>query len=179
MTTILELPSAWRAYLMPASFNGARFHCDANAMESGRRIVEHQFPKKDLPYAEDMGRHAREFTIRGYCIVYPRDQDDLFQRDYRQPRDALILALEAEGPGTLQLPTRPAQVVVCTRFRFSEEDRFGGFCTFDMTFAEYGMPPQDYAAGVATATIVQQASQVLRDQAVQALAPPPIPALSA
>ena len=61
---------------MPASFNGARFHCEANARESGRRIVEHQFPKKELPYAEDMGRAAREFTVRGYCIVFPYDSGE-------------------------------------------------------------------------------------------------------
>ena len=101
---------------MPASFNGARFHCESNARESGRRIVEHQFPKKDDPYAEDMGRAAREFTIRGYCIVYPFDTGDgLHQMDYTLVRDALIAQLEAGGPGMLQLPTQPAQQVVCPR----------------------------------------------------------------
>src|SRR6201993_402703 len=111
MTTIFELTPgvpSWRDDWVRATYNGAPFHCEANSRESGRRIVEHEFPKKELPYAEDMGRHAREFTIRGYCIVFPYDSElTLYQRDYRIPRDALIAQLETEGPGVLQLPTQP------------------------------------------------------------------------
>src|ERR1700750_665841 len=127
MTNIFDLPSGWRGSLMPASCTGARFHCESNARESGRRIVEHQFPKKDLPYAEDMGRAAREFTVRGYCIVFPFETGHgLRSLDYTVVRDALIAQLEADGPGTLQLPTQAAQQVVCPRYRVSEEERFGG-----------------------------------------------------
>ena len=86
--------------MLPASFNGARSPLREHRRESGRRIVEHQFPKKDLPYAEDMGRSAREFTVRGYCIVFPFDTGDgLRTIDYTVVRDLLIAALEAEGPG--------------------------------------------------------------------------------
>ncbi|WP_456779940.1 DNA circularization N-terminal domain-containing protein [Bradyrhizobium sp. USDA 3315] len=116
---------------MPASYNDARFHCEVNTRESGRRIVEHEFPKKELHYAEDMGRQAREFNVRGYCIVYPYDSEILlFRRDYRQARNLLIDVLEAERPGVLQLPTQPPQIVVCSRYRITEEERFGGYCAF-------------------------------------------------
>ncbi|MCA6104936.1 DNA circularization N-terminal domain-containing protein [Bradyrhizobium sp. WSM 4400] len=99
--------------------------------ESGRRIVEHEFPKKELPYAEDMGRQAREFNVRGYCIVYPSDSEILlFRRDYRQARNLLIDVLEDERPGVLQLPIQPPQLVVCSRYRITEEERFGGYCAF-------------------------------------------------
>jgi prophage DNA circulation protein len=173
MTSIFDLPAVWRARMMPASFNGARFHCESNARESGRRIVEHQFPKKDYPYAEDMGRAAREFTIRAYCIVFPFDTGDgLRTLDYTVVRDALIAQLEAEGPGTLQLPTQPAQQVVCPRYRVNEEERFGGYCTIDMTFQEYGLDPSLTAPSVATASAVTDASQTVRDQVQQSLAPP-------
>jgi prophage DNA circulation protein len=175
MTNIFDLPSVWRNSLLPASFNGARFHCEANSRESGRRIVEHQFPKKELPYAEDMGRAAHEFSIRGYCIVFPYDGDDLYQRDYRQPRDALIKALEAEGPGTLQLPTQPAQQVVCPRYRMSEEERFGGYCVFDITFQEYGLDPQQLAPSTATASAITGASEALRSQVLRSLSEQPLP----
>jgi len=111
--------------------------------ESGRRIVPHEYPKKDVPYAEDMGRRAREFTIRGYIIVYPRnvDGDDLKKKDYTVARDALIKALETDGPSTLQLPLLGIMNVACTRYRVTEENRSGGFCSFDMSFVEYGQPP--------------------------------------
>jgi prophage DNA circulation protein len=169
-SSMFDLPSAWRGDMMPASFMGARFHCEMNSRESGRRIVEHEFPKKDLPYAEDMGRHAREFTIRGYCIVFMYDTDTpLWQRDYRVPRDLLIAALEKEGPGILQLPTQPPQMVVCPRYRLTEEERFGGYCVFDMTFQEYGLDPQQIGTA-STGILVAGASQTLRDEVMRVLA---------
>nr|WP_249792674.1 DNA circularization N-terminal domain-containing protein [Bradyrhizobium sp. BRP22] len=155
---------------MPASFNDARFHCEVNSRESGRRIVEHEFPKKELPYAEDMGRSAREFTVRGYCIVYPYDSEIvLFRRDYRLARNLLIAALEKEGPGVLQLPTQPPQMVVCSRYRLTEEERMGGFCMFDMTFLEYGIDPQRWAPSIDTAGALAEASKAMRGQAMRVL----------
>jgi hypothetical protein len=42
--------------------------------------------------------------------------------------------------------------VLCTRFRVTEEERFGGYCVFDMSFFEYGQAPatgtRDSAAGI-------------------------------
>ncbi|MBO4221948.1 DNA circularization N-terminal domain-containing protein [Bradyrhizobium neotropicale] len=172
MANIFDVPSAWRDQLMPASYNDARFHCEVNSRESGRRIVQHEFPKKDLPYAEDMGRSAREFTVRGYCIVYPYDSEILlFRRDYRQARNLLIDALEAEGPGVLQLPTQPPQLVVCARYRITEEERFGGYCVFDMTFLEYGIDPQRWAPSIDTAAALNSASKNMRSEAMRVLKP--------
>jgi prophage DNA circulation protein len=154
-TTILQLQSgiAWRSSLRRASFRGARFHVDTGVRESGRRIVNHEFPKREVPYAEDMGRKAREFTVRGYIIVYPRDTGDLLQqKNYIPARDALILALEEDGPANLQLPTLGILNVACQRYRITEEEKFGGYCVFDMTFTEFGQAPatgtRDSAAGI-------------------------------
>jgi prophage DNA circulation protein len=205
MTTIFDAsPGAvWRQELMPASFRGAYFHCESNARESGRRIVEHEFPKKDYPYAEDMGRHFREFTIRGYCIVFPvvtdqqrqllvnsfghsqqrgvpvvlpppqwQDPNQLFVNDYRIPRDLLLTALETEGPGDLQLPTQQLQSVVCTRYRLTEEEKFGGYCVFDMTFQEYGVDPLLMVTPPNTAQVLAGIAAQLRSQVQRALQPP-------
>lgn len=125
---------------MPASFRGARFHVDTSSKESGQRIVVHEFPKKDLPYAEGMGRRAIEFSVRGYCIAYPvaHPSIELYNPDYRKARDRLLTALETGGDGVLQLPFVPPMSVVCPRFRMTEEDKLGGFCVFDMQFVEFG-----------------------------------------
>ena len=154
-TTILQLQSgiAWRSSLRRASFRSARFHVDTGVRESGRRTVQHEFPKRDVPYAEDMGRKAREFTVRGYIIVYPKDTGDVLQqKNYIPARDSLILALETEGPADLQLPTLGVLNVQCTRYRITEEEKFGGYCVFDMTFTEFGQAPgngtRDSAGGV-------------------------------
>ena len=44
--------SPWRARLLPAHFDGCMFHVEAGSQEGGRRIVTHEFPKKDLTYYE-------------------------------------------------------------------------------------------------------------------------------
>ena len=154
-TTILSLQSgiAWRSSLRRASFRSAQFHVDTGVRESGRRIVNHEFPKRDAPYAEDMGRKARSFTVRGYIIVYPKDTGDVLQqKNYIPARDSLILALETDGPANLQLPTLGVLNVACTGYRITEEEKFGGYCVFDMSFTEYGQAPatgtRDSAAGV-------------------------------
>jgi prophage DNA circulation protein len=146
MATIRDLPSGWRDALMPADFDGNPFHVESNAIQNGRRIVLHQFPKKDLPYAEDMGRQAFTFAVVGYCIQFPMDlQAPLYLRDYRIARDQLAKRLSQGGPGLLQLPTAtqdlPPMYVVCTRHELREERERGGFCIFTMNFTEVGAPP--------------------------------------
>jgi prophage DNA circulation protein len=173
MASIFDIPSIWRNRLRPASYKGARFHCEVNSRESGRRIVEHEFPKKEKPYAEDMGHSAQAFNVRGYCIVFPYDSGiQLYNRDYRIARDRLRRVLDAEGPGALQLPTQKFEWVVCARYRLTEEERFGGFCIFDMTFMEYGLDPQITAATADTEAILSDARDFLRDQLLRVLAPP-------
>src|SRR5499427_9529636 len=100
ISTIRDLPSPWRAKLMPANFDTFMFHCESGSRENGRRIVTHEFPKKDLPYSEDMGRRAIEFSVRGYIIQYVTDANALYMRDYTNPRDALMDRLERGGSGT-------------------------------------------------------------------------------
>jgi prophage DNA circulation protein len=142
MTTIRDIRNPWRDALLPASFDGNLFHVEAGSKENGRRIVVHEFPKKELPYAEDLGRRAIEFSVRGYCISFMFDTDNpLYQRDYRIARDLLRDRLETEGSGTLQMPSLPPMRVVCPRYRLSEEERLGGYCVFDMQFVEFGAPP--------------------------------------
>jgi prophage DNA circulation protein len=148
MAQITEIPNTpWRDALRPASYRTAQFHVEAGSRENGRRIVQHEFPKRDIPYAEDMGRKSYDFTVRGYCIAYPFDTDrDLYRRDYRISRDLLIDELERYGSGVLQLPLLPPMVVVVQRYRVTEEQKAGGYCSFDITFMEAGQqlpPPRD------------------------------------
>jgi prophage DNA circulation protein len=131
----------WRSKYLPARFDNALFHVEAGSRESGRRIVTHEFPKKDIPYSEDMGRRAIEFSVRGYLIQFVTDANPLYMRDYTTPRDALMDRLEQGGAGTLQLPFQRPLTVVCTRYRMTEEARLGGFVSFDMTFVEFGSAP--------------------------------------
>ena len=85
---IRDIHNPWRDALLPASFKNVEFHVESASEDNGRRIVVHEFPKKESPYAEDMGRRAFGYMVRGYCISYMVDTDiPLYQRDYRVPRD--------------------------------------------------------------------------------------------
>lgn len=104
-----------------------------------------------------------EFSVRGYCITYVHTEDTLFNLDYRVTRDLLLEVLEKEGYGVLQLPTLPPYIVVCPRYRLTEEMKLGGYCTFDMTFVEFGLPPTDQPVSARDALL--QAQEEARRQA--------------
>ena len=123
----------WKLELQPASFNGVEFKVDVSSRGGGRRIANHEYPKRDIPYAEDMGRKSRRFTITGY-VIGPF---------YKDQRDALIDQLEIEGPGTLILPTgmtrASEQLVTIENYSVTERRERGGIATFEMSFLEFGV----------------------------------------
>ena len=115
--------------LVGASFRGVPFFVDSSERGGGgRRIVTHEFPGRDDPFVEDLGRGARTFRIEGYVIG----------DDYLSQRDALLSALEdQEGPGTLLHPYYGVRSVICMpglTVRESKSD--GGMATFGIEFAE-------------------------------------------
>lgn len=171
----LPFRDAW----IPASFRNAPFFVEATSRDNGRRVITHEFPKKDIPYSEDMGRRAKTFTLRAYCITYPKTLDgqaaQLYNIDYRMVRDALLTSLEAPGPGTLILSTLPSENVVVTRYRLTEEERFGGYCTFDIEFSEYGVPPQYLIPSQNTNIVLNTAADTLRAQTAAGMAGPDPP----
>jgi prophage DNA circulation protein len=183
MSTIMDIKLPFRVDILPASYKGAPFFCEVNARNNGRRIITHEFPKKDIPYSEDMGRRAKTFTLRGYCITHPVTLDGekggLYNIDYRVVRDNLLFQLESSGPGILVLPTLPAENVVLTRYRLTEEDRFGGYCAFDLEFAEFGLDPQVLTSSANVQQVLNTAADTLRQQTALGMAgdnpatPPP------
>jgi hypothetical protein len=156
--TIRDIHNPWRDQLLPAMYDGVPFFVDAGSRESGRRTVIHEFPKRDVPYSEDMGRRAIEYSVRGYIVAFMSDTQtvsdpnhpdymaQLYMRDYRITRDRLQMRLDTGGEGVLQLPFMaragegdPLQLMaVCTRYRMTEENKLGGYVVFDMTFVQYG-----------------------------------------
>jgi len=133
---------AWRARLRPASWRGVPFYVDEAAGEVGRRFEMHQYPQRDAPWAEDLGRAQRRWSVTGY-VIGP---------GYMGLRDRLLTACETQGPGTLIHPYLGNLRVVCERFRFRERDEEGGICRFDLSFAEpgeRGAPTARRAAGAA------------------------------
>jgi len=166
----LQYPgSGWRQRLLPAHFDGFQFHCESGSRDNGRRIVTHEFPKKDFPYSEDMGKRATEFSVRGYLIQFVTETaSPLYQRNYTYARDNLKFRLETGQPGSLQLPLQDPMIVVCTRYRLTEEERLGGYCVFDMSFVELGVPPFNPTPSSYQNLVAQ--SETLRADTLAALA---------
>jgi len=121
----------WRERLMLGwSFRGVPFWVEQQARQSGRRNVEHEYPKRNIPYAEDMGRHAVRYTIQGFLIG----------PNYLAEKSNLLNALEADDAGILVDPMVGSMLVMCERYSVTETRERGGYCVFEMAFAEAGVP---------------------------------------
>jgi prophage DNA circulation protein len=145
---------SWRDNLHPGSFRGVPFSVSATDGEIGRRTVLHEYPKRDLPYAEDMGRKAREFTLEALVLG----------DDYMAKRDRLIEALEKSGAGELVHPYRGRLRVAVLSARLSESTGQGGVARFMLTFIESGENTQP-AATTDTAAVVDAAADAAQGMA--------------
>lgn len=130
-------------------FREARFIVPDSDLTIGRRHEVHEYPLRDLPYVEDLGRKARQFTIEVFV-------DATLAGDYLAARDALIAAIEAPGPGSLVHPWYGTLTVSITEAIVRESTREGGRATFRLTCVESGeltFPTggADTGAGVAQA----------------------------
>lgn len=130
---IRDLHNPWRDKWQTALFRDAMFFVETDTRMSGRRVAMHQYPKRNVPYAEDMGRTNYRFIVQGY-VIGPA---------YLDLRDNLITALEKDGPGWLRLPLpyqMADQYVMVQSYSVTEARERGGFCTVEMDFLEYGDP---------------------------------------
>lgn len=153
--------------LREASFRGARFEVDDVEASGGRRVVLHEYPLRDTPYSEDLGRRAREFSVRGY-IIQGRTYD------YATARVDLLKALEAYGPGELVHPWHGEVSVVVDDYRLRESMERGGLLELDIRFREAGQlanptASADTAKGVASAA--SSVRQALKNSFLSAFAP--------
>ncbi len=121
--------------LLPASFRGAPFAVLQNDTTGGRRIALHQYPGRDAPWAEDMGRAPRQFRFRGFIV----DNDVLFAGGPIQLQRALLLAaLEKKGPGILTHPTLGILNVSVVRFSIGEDLGAGRMSSVEIEYVESG-----------------------------------------
>lgn len=126
---------SWRDQLQPASFRGVDFKDASNDSSFGRRAQVHEFPLRDKPYVEDLGRKARTYNIDGYVIG----------TDYIAQRDQLIEALEKPGPGILVHRYYGQIRVQVIDFRVRQSNSEGGWAQFSMVFVEAGEEPRPLA----------------------------------
>src|SRR3989338_10046103 len=118
----------WKEQLRKASFRGIPFFVDASSSDFGRRNILHEYPLRDTPYSEDLGRKARQFMVEAYVLG----------DDYLGKRDALIAVCERPGQGQLIYPYYGQKLVAVIACRVEERVLEGRLARFSMTFAEAG-----------------------------------------
>lgn len=123
---------AWRDNLLPASLNGVEFLYKQVSNKLGRRTEVHEFPGRDDPFAEDLGRLARKYPISAFLIG----------ENYASAREDLIAVLESD-PGPLGLnfihPYRGVfSVKLLGEATVVEVDDQGRFARIDFTLVESG-----------------------------------------
>lgn len=119
---------AWRDEYQQASFRGVPFFVRRTQSEFGRRVQLHEFPNRDTPEAEDLGRRPRVYGVEGY----------LLGPDFYAQKDTFLRAVEAHGPGRLVHPYYGELFVVCRRCRVTDSDRELGITRLQLEFTEAG-----------------------------------------
>jgi hypothetical protein len=154
---IKQISNPWRDRYQEAAFRNAQFYVETDARSGGRRIALHEYPKRNVPYAEDMGRKALRFLVQGYLIG----------PNYWDQKNRLIAELEKDGPGQLRLPL-PYQMadvkVIVMSFTTTEARERGGYCQVDMDFVEYGDP--EYRQQVSTTGQIEDSTFKVEDQLI-------------
>lgn len=146
----------WRERYQRASFRGVEFAVRRSDAQVGRRTALHEYPQRDDPWPEDMGRAARRFTVDGVLVG----------ADYDRVRDRLIAALETKGPGLLVHPffgRRTVSLAGPVRISESPTDQ-GGMASFSLDFVEAGGNAQPQARAD-TAGALGEAAAAVKAQA--------------
>lgn len=144
---------AWKDRLQDASFRGVPFKVEGEGAAVGRRVETHEYPNRDKPYTEDLGKVTFRPNITAYVIG-----DDCFDQ-----RDRLIEALNKPGPGTLVHPTYgESSVCVDGEVKVSTTSSEGRMVRFDLQFVEAGELSYP-TAGAATANTLVSSCSALDD----------------
>ena len=108
------------------------FEVESHSESGGRRVELHEYPLRDTPYAEDLGKKAGKWQIEAFLVNG--------KSGYAERRDKLREALNASGPGTLIHPYLGELSVSVDGYSLKETTREGGYCTFSISFVEAGQP---------------------------------------
>ncbi|EAA2619409.1 DNA circularization protein [Salmonella enterica] len=145
--------TGWRGRLRDASFRGVPFSVEDDESTFGRRVQVHEYPNRDKPWTEDLGRATRRLTINAYLVG----------DDYADRRDRLIGAIETAGPGTLVHPQYgEMQGSIDGQVRITHSSTEGRMCRVSFQFVESGELSFP-VAGMATAKRLETSGGLFDD----------------
>jgi prophage DNA circulation protein len=118
----------WLATLWSASFKGYPIHIEKDGESGGKRVVIHEFPMRDDPFLEELGKSPRQFDVTAYIVGDAADASAI----------AFAEVCDSAGPGLLVLPTHGPRLVQCLSFdRERSKDRHG-YIAFRLKFVREG-----------------------------------------
>ncbi|MDX1603768.1 MAG: DNA circularization N-terminal domain-containing protein [Salinimicrobium sediminis] len=111
-----------------ASYKGVPFAITSSEVSFGRRLVTHEYPLKNQPYTEDLGRRVRIFTITGF-ILGP---------SYLDVRDRLVALSENGETGELIHPYYGNLRVDCRELKCQDSNDETRLMRFQAIYVESG-----------------------------------------
>lgn len=149
--------TGWRDQLRPASWRGLACHVEAAEAAGGRRLALHEYPLRDDPYPEDMGRKARTWTVTAFMLG----------ADVLTTAQAFATALEETGAGTWIDPWRGEIRAVVEQYSWRQSSAEGGIARFEISFREagaaaYPVLAPDHEAAVDAAASVARSGAIER-----------------
>ena len=141
--------------LLPASFRGVPFEVTSGSLSAGRRTVVHEYPQRDKPYVEDLGKATRQISIEAFVVG-----DDYIARG-----SALLAEIEKPGSGALIHPWLGEMTVTVTSVSELKFDT--GLGTAYLTFVATEAGDLEFPApGAATQSAALEAADGLELSAV-------------
>lgn len=121
-------------HLRPASWRGVPFEVNGDDAEFGRRVVVHEYPQRDKPYVEDLGRKTRKFALDAWVCAHVDNGFDPWAA-----RDALVAAIEEGDVGTLVHPFWGSLQGHISNVKVKQTSTVnGGYVNLQMDFVESG-----------------------------------------
>lgn len=119
---------AWQDKYREGSFRGVRFFTESHQVKGGRRKQDREFAKREAGNTEDLGKKLRSGTLEIYVLG----------DDYFADRDALIDALESQGPGQLIHPYLGTFNAQMGEYALVETVNEGRMARFTIEYTEAG-----------------------------------------
>ncbi|MCH7902125.1 DNA circularization N-terminal domain-containing protein, partial [archaeon] len=132
----------WRDGYREGSFRDVPFKTNSHQLTGGRRKQDREYAKRDQGNSEDLGKRLQKFTLEIFVLG----------DDYFSDRDALIKALETEGPGRLIHPYLGTISVQAGNYIMSETVGEGRVARFTVDFSESGQEvfPEEIVSDLGT-----------------------------
>ncbi len=126
----------WASTLRRASYRGVSFFVESDDVATGRRVVVHEYPHRDDPYIEDLGRKANTIQVSAYVTG----------TDVEAQEASLRAACGLPGPGQLTIPLGRYLVHCQDCSRNFNKDRLG-YVAFSLSFVRDGTAAGPFPLG--------------------------------